>query len=290
MRKTFYVLQLQRFADGGSDGSGSEGASGVTSQDAAGSTGEDTQQDAAAGQETRVPFEELIKGEYKEDYDKAVQKIMRQRFQKARANEEKLSKIAPILQTFASRYGIDADDLDSMAQYVNADDALIEEVAYQNNMTPEQYRKMNAMDAQLRVLRAEKEENERIRVANEWVRKNEQVVEQLKAEFPDFDLPTMMQNEQFTRMVNPNNPYAVGIREAYLALNMDHILPGAMSYAAQQGAKKAQATIAQRGSRPVEGGMSGQASAKAGTDVSKLSNAEIADYVRRAQRGEIITL
>lgn len=285
MRKKIYLLHLQQFADGAA------GDSGVTSQDAAGSTGEATQsQDAAETQETRASFDDLVKGEYKEDFDKAVQKIVRQRFAKAKANEEKLSKIAPILQTFASRYGIDADDLDSMARYVSADDALIEEVAYQNNMTPEQYRENNALKAQLNVLRAEKEENERIRAANEWVRQNEPVVAQLKAEFPDFDLATMMQNEQFTRMVNPNNPYAVGIREAYLALNMDHILPEAMNYTAQQVAKKTATTISQRGSRPVEGGISGRASAKVGTDVSKLSNAEIAEYVRRAQRGEHITL
>lgn len=289
MRK-FYVLQLQRFADG--EGGGSESATGVTaSQDAAGNTGEATQQDAAAqAPETKVSFDELIKGEYKEDYDKSVQKIVRQRFAKAKANEEKLSKIAPILETFASRYGIDADDLDSLAQYVSADDALIEEVAYQNNMTPEQYRKMNALTAQLNVLRAEKEEQDRIRAANEWVRQNEPVVKQLKAEFPDFDLPTMMQNERFTRMVNPNNPYAVGIREAYLALNMDKILPEAMSYAVQQGARKAQATIAQRGSRPVEGGMTSQAASKVTTDVSKMSNEEIADMAARIMRGELTHL
>lgn len=285
MRKRIYVLRLQRFAEGGTDGA----ATGVMSQDAAGSTGEATEQAAAATQETRASFDDLIKGEYKEDYDKAVQKIVRQRFSKAKANEEKLGKIAPILQTLASKYGVDADDIDGIARYVGEDDALIEDVAYENNMTPEQYRKMSALNAQLNVLRAEKEENERRKAANEWVRKNEPVVEQLKAEFPDFDLPTMMQNEQFVRMVNPQNPYAIGIREAYLALNMDRILPGAMNYAAQQGARKAQATIAQRGSRPVEGGMSGQASAKAGTDVSKLSNSEIADYVRRAARGEHIT-
>ena len=63
MRKYFYVLRLQRFAEGGSEGADS----GVTSQDAAGSTGEATSQDAAAeAQETRVSFDELIKGEYKE--------------------------------------------------------------------------------------------------------------------------------------------------------------------------------------------------------------------------------
>lgn len=282
--KKYYLLHLQQFADGGD----AAGASGDMSQAAAGSTGEETQQAAAA--ETRPSFDDLIKGDYKEDYDKSVQKIIRQRFARAKADEEKLTKIAPILQALSTKYGVDASDIDGIAKYVGEDDAMYEDAAYKAGMTVEQYKQYSRVMAENERLTREREANEQRRKANEWVRQNEPVVEQLKAEFPDFDLQTMMQNEQFVRMVSPNNPYAVGIREAYLAMNMDKILPNAMGYTAQEVAKKTASTIARRGSRPVEGGMSGQAGSKAGTDVSKMTNAEIADYVLRAQRGEHITL
>lgn len=286
MRKTFYVLQLQGFAEGGAEG-GSEGASGVTSQDAAGNPGEGTSQDAAAeAQETRVSFDELIKGEYKEDYDKAVQKIVRQRFAKAKANEEQLSKVTPILQALASKYGCDAADVDAIAQYVGEDDALYEDAALQAGMTVDQYKQYARVMAENQRLIAERQANEQRRAMNAKVAQWREEEKAIKAEFPGFDLDSMIQDDTFNRMVQDG----VSLRNAYIAMEADSILPAAMSYAAQQGARKAQATIAQRGSRPMEGGMSGQAASKVKTDVSKMSNAEIADMAARIMRGELTHL
>lgn len=289
MRKKFFALRLQRFADGGTDG-GSEGAPGVTSQDAAG-TGAEASQDAAVGnQETRVSFDELIKGEYKEDYDKAVQKIVRQRFAKAekqaKANEEQLGKMAPIMQALASKYGVNADDIDSIAKYVSEDDAMYEEAALQAGMTVDQYKQYARVMAENQRLIAERQANEQRRAMNEQVQRWRAEEQQIKTEFPDFDLDSLVQDESFNRMVQSGVP----LRSAYIAMEADNILPAAMSYAAQQGAIKAQATIAQRGSRPVEGGMSGQAAAKVTTDVSKMSDAEIADMAARIMRGELTHL
>ena len=283
MRKYFYVLRLQRFAEGGSEGADS----GVASQDAAGSTGEATSQDAAAeAQETRVSFDELIKGEYKEDYDKAVQKIVRQRFAKAKANEEQLSKVTPILQALASKYGCDAADVDAIAQYVGEDDALYEDAALQAGMTVDQYKQYARVMAENQRLIAERQANEQRRAMNAKVAQWREEEKTIKAEFPSFDLDSMIQDDTFNRMVQDG----VSLRNAYIAMEADSILPAAMSYAAQQGARKAQATIAQRGSRPVEGGMSGQAATKVTTDVSKMSNAEIADMAARIMRGELTHL
>ena len=277
MRK--FLLYLQRFAEG-SDGAGD-------STQAAAGTGEATEQAAAA--ETRASFEDLIKGEYKEDYDKAVQKIVRQRFSKAKANEEKLGKIAPIMSALAAKYGCDAEDIDGIAQFVSDDDELYEEAAYKAGLTVDQYKRISVIEAENQRLRAERERNEQRRAANEWYEQKLQEAEQLKAEFPDFNLDEMMKDERFVNLIHPQNPYAVPIREAYLAMSMDKILPGAMEQTAKAVAKKTADTIRQRGARPLEGGMSGQASLKAHTDVSKLTDAEIADYVRRANRGERIT-
>ena len=276
--KYFYMLHLQQFADGGN--------SGDASQAAAGTTGEGTEQAAAAGNETRATFEDLIKGEYKEDYDKAVQKIVRQRFSRAKADEEKLNKMAPILQALASKYGTDAEDIDSIAKYIEEDDELYEEAALKAGLTVDQYKRFSRMEAENQRLQAERQLNEQRRVAQQqydiWLEESEK----LKAEFPDFDLNTYLPDERFQRLLKN----VVGLREAYIALDADRILPGAMAYTAQQVAKKTAASIAQRGLRPMEGALSGQASSKAKTDVSKMTNAEIAEYVRRASRGERIAL
>lgn len=283
MRK-IYLLHLQQFADGGADGN-----SGVTSQDAAGNTGETTGQDAADEQQEapqRATFEDLIKGDYKEDYDKAVQKIMRQRFAKAKANEDKLTQVAPILDALASKYGVQADDIASIAKYVSEDDAMYEDAAMEAGMTVDQFKEYSRVMAENQRLMAERKANEQRQAANAQLAQWREEEKELQKEFPNFSLDSMIQNETFYRMVGQGVP----LRNAYIAMDADGILQGAMNYTAQQVAKKTASTIAQRGSRPIEGGMSGQASAKVTTDVSKMSNADIADYVRRAAMGERISL
>jgi len=288
MKKWFYLLRLQRFAEGGSEGAGT----GDTSQDAAGSAGEATPQDAAAQETQKATFEEMLKAnpDYKEAYDKSMQKAIRQRFAKAKAAEDRWAKAVPILNVYAAKYGVDPEDLDAMQEAVDKDYSLYEERAYGNGLTVEQQIKMDKLTAENNRLREERQAEALQRSREAWLRQREAEAAELKQEFPDFDLSEMMQNERFVNLIHPDNQYAIPMREAYIAMNADGILQGAMSYTAKQVAKKTATTIAQRGSRPVEGGMSGQASAKVATDVSKLSNAEIAEYVLRAQRGEHITL
>ena len=268
-----FKLLLQQFADAGD-----------TSQAAAG-TGEVTEQ-AAAAEETRASFEDLIKGEYKEDYDKSVQKILRQRLSGARENEAKLAKLAPIMQALASKYGADVNDIDSIAKYVDEDETLYEEAAYKAGMTVDQYKRYSQMEAENNRLIAERRMNEQRRAAQEKYNQWLEEAEQIKSEYPGFDLNTLLQNETFQRLLRDG----VDLKSAYIACDTDNVLSGAMTYTAQQVARKTSDTIAQRGNRPVEGGMAGQASAKAKTDVSKLSSAEIADLVKRASHGEIINL
>ena len=153
-------------------------------------------------------------------------------------------------------------------------------------MTVDQYKQYARVMAENQRLIAERQANEQRRAMNAKVAQWREEEKAIKAEFPGFDLDSMIQDDTFNRMVQDG----VSLRNAYIAMEADSILPAAMSYAAQQGARKAQATIAQRGSRPMEGGMSGQAASKVKTDVSKMSNAEIADMAARIMRGELTHL
>lgn len=270
--RMLYKLLLQQFAEAGD-----------ASQAAAGS-GEGTEQ-AAAANETKASFEDLIKGDYKDDYEKAVTKIVRQRFAGAKANEDKLAKMAPIMEALASKYGADVNDLDSIAKFVDEDESLYEDAAYKAGMTVDQYKRFSRIEAENQRLTAEREANEQRRAAQAQYEAWLEEAEQIKAEFPKFDLNVALQNEDFQRLLRNR----VDLRTAYVACDLDNILPDVMAYTAQQVARKTSDTIARRGNRPMEGGMSGQASAKAGTDVSKLSANEIADLVRRATAGERIS-
>lgn len=286
--KKFYMLCLQQFAEGAAGDSGAASSS----QDAAGTTGEGTGQAAADGQETqRATFEEMLEAnpDYKDAHNKSVQKAVRQRFAKAKAIEDRMNKAAPILSVMAAKYGLtDPNDLDALQAAMDKDDSLYEERAYRNGYTVEQQREIDALTAENNRLRADRQAAEEQRMRDAWLAQREAEAKALKQEFPDFDLNAMMQDEGFVNMIRPENPFAVPMRAAYIAMNADGIIGGAMNYTAQQVAKKTADTIRQRGLRPLEGGMSGHASSKAGVDVSKLSGAEILDYAKRAERGESI--
>ena len=270
-----FKLNLQRFAESGES---------TISQAAAGTTGEGTGQ-AAAANEARVSFEDLIKGEYKEDYDKSVQKILRQRLSGAKANEAKLAKVAPIMQALASKYGVaDVEDIDSIARYVEEDESLYEDAAYKAGLSVDQYKRFAQIEAENQRLTAERERNKQRRAAQAQYEQWLAEAEEIKADFPNFDLDTYLQDTHFQTLLKDG----IELRNAYIAMDADNILPEVMGHTAQQVAKKTAATIAQRGNRPAEGGMSGQAASKTTTNVSKLSNAEIADIAARVKRGEVI--
>jgi len=276
-----YKLFLQRFAESGDASQAAAGDQGVSTQAASVYTGEE-EQAAAAGTETKVSFEDLIKGEYKEDYEKAISKVVRQRLAGTKA---KLNKVTPILQALASKYGVeDPEDIDSISKYVEDDDALYEDAAYEAGMTVDQYKKYARIEAENRRLLAERQENEDRRRATAQYNIWKEEAEKIQAEFPNFNLETYLQDERFQALLRNN----VDLRTAYIAMDADNIIPAAMGYAAREASKKTAATISQRGLRPAEGGLSTQASSKAETDVSKLSDAEMADLVRRASQGERI--
>lgn len=289
MRK-IYRLHLQRFAEAGD----------ASSQAAAGGTGADTQQAAAAettgNTETEAPqkasFKEMIKAEYKEDFDREVQGILKSRLAKAKQTEQKatqyqqqLQKLGPLLQAMAVKYNVNADDIDSIVKFAEEDEELYEEAAAREHMDVSQYMRFSKLEQENARIREQQKLDQERRIAqeryNQWLQESEQI----KGEFPDFDLNTCIQNERFQQLLRSG----VGLRDAYMVMNIDNILPEAMSYTAQQVARKTADTIAQRGLRPVEGGISNRAASKASTDVSKLSNAQIAEYVRRTMAGERIT-
>ena len=58
-------------------------------------------------------FEELIKGEYKKDFDERVQNIINQRFKDHKSLQEKLEKLGPLEEFLTKRYGKEAGDYQS---------------------------------------------------------------------------------------------------------------------------------------------------------------------------------
>ena len=295
----FPMLNLQLFAEGAGAGDGgtAEG-SGVTAPAAGVQKGVKNpladvkygiQEETAPAAEVATPdrkakFEELIKGEYKEEYDARVQDTIQKRLKGHKDNETKLNALAPILEQMASKYGVDANDIEALAKAVDEDDSYYEQEAMDKGMTVKQLKEIKKMERENAALKAQMEEAQRQengkKLYSQWMAQ----ADETKKVYPSFDLQAEMQNSKFVDLLRSN----IDVRTAYEVTHKDEIIAGAMQFTAKTVEQKVANKIAANGARPIENGMSSQSSSLVKSDVSQLSKADRAEIIRRVQRGEKI--
>lgn len=272
-------IELQLFNDGAGDAGGTMGDA-VSTQPQ--QTGEETGTDAnsAAGNDNNAAseesFEDLIRGKYKDDYSKSVQRVINRRFAAEKAKNEEKENV--IMKLFA-RHGV--DNVQALAEILDSEEEL-ENRSVATGKSPEDIREIE----QLRVAALKYELSERERAAQRqyfaWSREAEQV----KNQYPDFDLDTELQNPQFRALISTKNPqYGISMEKAYQILHFDELQANAQREAAAKVAQNVQA----RNARPGENALGSQGSVSVKTDVSKLTKKERAEFAKRAAKGETIT-
>lgn len=302
----FYKLNLRLFGEGGGDGGAASGAEGTTAggQPATGKSsnplanvkygkqeGEaDTPQEITeVVPDKKASFEELIKGEYKDEYNARIQEAISRRFKANEANAQREKILAPILEMLGSKYGIDASDvgkmdLEKLSQAIQEDDSYYEAEALEKGISVEmlkQLKKMEAENKQMKQVMAERQRQEQSQKAYaELLRQCEQV----KKIYPGFDLKTEMNNPQFGRLIANN----VDAQTAYEVVHMEEIKPAMAQYVTQKTAEQIANNIQSGARRPAENGANSQGAATVKTDVGKLTRADRAEIARRAAMGEKI--
>lgn len=316
MRKT-KKMNLQFFAEGAGtgtgEGTGAQGsAAGTQSQ-----SGENITQDAAGHRAKRnplantvygkqnknpdagdvnenndgtgkKPFEELVKGEYKEEFDRYFQERFNARFKAQkqeqdviRAQNEELGNIVDML---AAKYGIQSRDMKALEKAMNEDTAYYEKEAEEKGITVEQLRQMRKMEFEnsklVKQMQEHRQQEEIRKNMEEWGKQ----AQELKTIYPNFDFETETQNAEFRALITRNIP----VRTAYEVIHKDEIIGGAMQYTAQQVAQKMSNGIRQRAKRPDENGMSSGSGITIKTDVHSLTKEDRREIARRASRGERI--
>ena len=292
--KILPLFSLSLFGEGGGDGAGASGTAapdageqvraGETVQDAAAQESE-TSVTASTVQDRNAEFEKLIKGEYKDAFDRRVQSIINGRFKETRSLQEQIQKSNPVFDILAQKYGTKADDIDGILKALEDDDAYYEQEALEKGVTVEQLKAMRKLERENEMLRhsqQEREQQERVRRdLEDWSRQGEQ----LKGIYPNFDLRAELDNPQFFSLLHNG----VDVRTAYEVIHRDEVLGGAMQYAAQTAAKKVADSVAANSRRPVENAVTSQGAVTSKIDVRKLTKAQCEEYERRAARGEKIT-
>ena len=276
-----WKLVLGLFGEGASGGDGAAG----------GTTGEGAGQ-ATEGQQTSDPpadrkatFRNMIKGEYKAEFDEVMQDNFKRRFKDHDDLKKRVDDTRPLMELLAGKYGVDAEDIAGIVKAAEADDGYYEQEAAEKGLTVAQlkdFKRMERENAQLKAAADERQRAEGInRVHARWAQESEA----LKAVFPEFDFEVERQNPDFSNMLLSG----VSVEAAYKAIHFDEMMTGMMQFTAQKAQQQTVNDIRARGMRPDEGGMGTRAAGEAKLDVSKLSRKEREEIERRALAGERIS-
>ena len=214
----------------------------------------------------RTDFRQLIAGEYRQDYEKAVgqriQAAIQQRFKNQQDYKKQLDAVQPILQTLGGRYGLNAEDVAGIAEKLRQEQPETEEAS----PTGQPILHRDFMQDHVHNVTAQ--------------------AEAMKKEFPGFDLMAEMQNPAFVRMTSPG--VGMSVKDAYFAIHGQEIQRDSMLYAAQQAGERVAASVMAGASRPRENGMDPAGSADMGVNVQSMDRKTRAEYRRRIRNGEKI--
>ena len=227
-------------------------------------------------------FEDMIKGDYKEQFDARVKQILEKRFKDQGELVQFKNKSNELHEIMFAKYGV--KDLDGLLKAVQEDDSFFEEAAEAENLTVDQYKYKVKMEKELEqknqaLQEIERRENAR-RLYAEWQRQ----AESMKAIYPNFSLENETKNPQFVKLLQGG----VDVKAAFDAVHHDEILSGAMMQTANAVRKNVTDSIKARGLRPSENGINAQAGVIVKNDVSKLTAKDRAEIARRARMGETI--
>lgn len=244
----------------------------------------EAQQVATDPADRNAKFEALIKGEYKDLYDARVQNTVRDRLKGNEATVQKYNSLAPTLELLASKYGVDANDIDALNKAIEDDETFYEDEALEKGMSVQQvkeYRKMMRENAQLKAERDRAMDRERMERQFAALTKE---ADTLRQKYPTFDLNEETQNKDFVSLIRAGVP----LETAFMVIHKDEIIPAAMQYTAKQVEQKVVNNIRAGTQRPAEGAMGGQSAVLTKSDVSQLTKADRKEINRRVARGEKI--
>lgn len=232
-------------------------------------------------------FDELIKGRYKQDFDRRVQSIVRDRL---KGTQQTLSKISPIMDVLGQQYGIDVSDpnkidYDALARKLTDDKRLYEEEAMEKGIPLETLMQMKQVERQNAALRRE---NEAARGEAQRREEFDRLVGQfaeVQQLYPGADLSVELQNPQFGRLVSSGVP----ARTAYEVLHQAEINAARTRIVAQAAQQQAVAGIQANGMRPAEGAANAGNGMPVQFDPRKLTKQQREEIRNRVHRGERVT-
>lgn len=230
-------------------------------------------------------FEELIKGKYKEQFERRIQNNLKRRFKESSALKERNIQNEKIIEMLKIKYGITGDDIGGLRSAIASDDGFIKEEAEKRGIDPDTLKHLKRLEFENESIKKQMAQQQSdIKMENtlrSWLEESVQISEK----YPDFNIESESQNPEFIRLLQAG----ISLKDAYLTLHHDEIVDQMVSKAAYDARKQTTDAIRARNSRPAENGMSQKSTALFSKDVSKLTPSERAEIARRVARGEQIS-
>lgn len=239
-----------------------------------------------SSEQKATDFENLIKGEYKSEFDARVQNIINKRFGKVQQTEEQMKSLQPVLDMLSQKYGVDKGDFDSLSKAIQDDDAYYEEEALKKGLSVKQLKEMKKLERENEGLKRAQEEAQAKQQSQQILSKWMQQTDEFNTKYGmNIDFGIEAQNPDFVAILKNGS----SVEAAYRAVHFDEMMGGAMFKTAQAVTEKMANNLQAKASRPVENGISSRATATVKTDVNSLTRKDREEIERRVARGERIS-
>ena len=244
-------------------------------------------------EERRKAFGELLRGEYAD----LTEELMQNAVTEATRRLEASPAMKGLMQALQEKYGTDANDLVALTEAVRngavKDDAYYEKLAMEKGVSTRTARELDKLESQNKHLteqqqmiqQMERQRAQQARIAElqaGWDRE----AEQLKAQYPDFNMAEVLANPEVEKMMRSG----VSMTNAYRSAYFDHILKQQQAATARQVEQGVVNRMQQRNARPGENGTRPGSAVQTKIDVSHMSRKEMEEMEKRVMRGEVITL
>lgn len=247
---------------------------------------QDTTAEQTTGASEKVSYADLINSdEYKEEHRAYMEKTIKERLKKYKGIEEQNSQMLHLLETVATKYGMDSTSesfLADLEKEMNKDNSYYESYASKHDITPEDAKRVITLERRLQDFEAREQEMKRQEAVRQQMLVLQQSAERTKARFPEFNLDVEMQNEKFRKLCAVNNGDTTA---AYMACHWEQVVPGMVQSASQQITAQTAQAVAANKARPVENGVSSTAAAVVTQeDFRNMSLAQLREYAAEQRR------
>ena len=218
----------------------------------------EAQQSAPTESPEKTPFQRMIEGEGRQEFEQMVgqriQAAIQQRFKNQQDWKKQAEESEALVKALAEKYGVDEQTLRERAKA-----PVMDQAGGPND--PDQ-----ALKTHFFALTRE--------------------AEALKREFPGFDLMCELRNPAFVRMTAPGS--GMTVKAAFYALHGEAIRRMSMRDGAWHAGQMIAESIRAGASRPPENGMEKPAAASVGLDIQNMDRQSREMYRRRIRNGEVI--